>query len=309
MRKFIVSDLHGNGEVYDSIMAYLDNISVIDDVELYINGDLFDRGIDSFRMLEDVVNRIVNGDRFSIHYLAGNHELMMYQALLNLKKSEWISPWCDWLNNGGWFIECELFDRNDRYEKCLEFRDFLGKLRLYHVFSETVNNNPILLVHAQPPKNIVVPCNKKICDNDKDVFKMVWTRKDEYDGFLASVFVRHNNMGKKGYLTISGHTPVDDEKGFEYNPSENYFNIDGGCAGYAIGRFEYEHVPLVEIGDGFLTFLIFNHNNEIVDGYFFDGKLEKMNDSELEKRRLFLNSSLNGNGEENKKIIKECIAR
>ena len=32
MRKFIVSDLHGNGEVYDSILAYLENISLIDDV-------------------------------------------------------------------------------------------------------------------------------------------------------------------------------------------------------------------------------------------------------------------------------------
>ena len=54
MRKFIVSDLHGNGEVYDSIISYLENISLIDKVELYINGDLIDRGIDSMRMLEDV---------------------------------------------------------------------------------------------------------------------------------------------------------------------------------------------------------------------------------------------------------------
>ena len=34
MRKFIISDLHGNGEVYDSIMAYLDNISLKEKVEL-----------------------------------------------------------------------------------------------------------------------------------------------------------------------------------------------------------------------------------------------------------------------------------
>ena len=54
MRKFIVSDLHGNGEVYDSIMAYLENISLSEEVELYINGDLIDRGLDSYRMLEDV---------------------------------------------------------------------------------------------------------------------------------------------------------------------------------------------------------------------------------------------------------------
>ena len=57
MRKFIVSDLHGNGEVYDSIMAYLENISLIEDVELYINGDLIDRGLDSFRMFEDIIEK------------------------------------------------------------------------------------------------------------------------------------------------------------------------------------------------------------------------------------------------------------
>jgi hypothetical protein len=32
MRQFIVSDLHGCGEVYDSIMGYLDNLSLIDEV-------------------------------------------------------------------------------------------------------------------------------------------------------------------------------------------------------------------------------------------------------------------------------------
>ena len=58
MRQFIVSDLHGNGEVYDSIMSYLENISINDVVHLYINGDLIDRGLDSFRMLEDVIERV-----------------------------------------------------------------------------------------------------------------------------------------------------------------------------------------------------------------------------------------------------------
>ena len=68
MRKFVVSDLHGNGEVYDSIMAYLENISLIDDIELYINGDLIDRGPDSYRMLEDVMDRINNKKGFPIYF-------------------------------------------------------------------------------------------------------------------------------------------------------------------------------------------------------------------------------------------------
>ena len=42
MRKFIISDLHGNGEVYDSIIGYLENISLINvtsDSELLLLSD------------------------------------------------------------------------------------------------------------------------------------------------------------------------------------------------------------------------------------------------------------------------------
>ena len=58
MRKFIISDIDGDGVIYDSIMGYLDNISLMDDVELYINGDLMDRGYDGWRVLNDVIERI-----------------------------------------------------------------------------------------------------------------------------------------------------------------------------------------------------------------------------------------------------------
>ncbi len=44
MRKFIVSDIHGFGNFYYSIMNYLDKLSEHEEIELYINGDLIDRG-------------------------------------------------------------------------------------------------------------------------------------------------------------------------------------------------------------------------------------------------------------------------
>jgi UDP-2,3-diacylglucosamine pyrophosphatase LpxH len=81
VRKFIISDLHGNGEVYDSIMAYLDNISLKEKVELFINGDLIDYGFQSFDMIMDVMDRMKGKGNVQIHYLGGNHELMMHQAL------------------------------------------------------------------------------------------------------------------------------------------------------------------------------------------------------------------------------------
>ena len=81
MRKFIISDIHGNGNLYYSVMSYLENISKGEDVILYINGDLIDRGIESGEILLDVFERIKeNNPHFKIIYLAGNHELMMYEV-------------------------------------------------------------------------------------------------------------------------------------------------------------------------------------------------------------------------------------
>ena len=86
MRNFIVSDLHGNGYVYDSIINFLENERQYgcDDITLYFNGDLIDRGINSGSMLVDVFKRINDKELFNIEYLAGNHEAMMYKTYLNI---------------------------------------------------------------------------------------------------------------------------------------------------------------------------------------------------------------------------------
>ena len=55
MRKYIISDIHGNGNLYYSVMSYIENISKIDDVVLYINGDLIDRGPNSSEILLDLI--------------------------------------------------------------------------------------------------------------------------------------------------------------------------------------------------------------------------------------------------------------
>ena len=213
MRKFIISDLHGNGDIYDSIMAYLENISMSEKVELYINGDLIDRGLDSYRMLEDVIDRINNNDSIKIYYLGGNHELMMYNALKKKKIGIPLTFLNDWIYNGGGIIENKIDSIDNSKEKIKEYIDFLGNLKIYNLFDESINNNPILLVHAQAPKNILEKCNMKIGDNTRDVYKAVWTRdRDEYH-------IPHK-LGKKGFLTIIGHTSVLDDDGFDYNKKE-----------------------------------------------------------------------------------------
>ncbi len=309
MRKFIVSDLHGSGEVYDSIMGYLENISLIDEVHLYINGDLIDRGIDSYRMLEDVMDRVHGKGNIHVHYLAGNHELMMYQALLKRKPGKAFHRWSDWMMNGGWVIEGELDALEDGEKRCEELKQFLGKLNIYQKFSEIIDGNQLLLVHAQAPKEVFDECHMKLSDNDKRVETAVWTREEVRDSFFFYVgeVIGYNRIGKEGFLTIIGHTPVRKNPGFKYKEKNHYINIDGGCAAFATGHFEYNHVPFVEVFDDHLDIIIFNHNNEIIDGYQYDGQFEKMDDDELEKKRLFLDHTYDNCEDKAKQLIKELV--
>lgn len=298
MRKFIVSDLHGNGEVYNSIMGYLENISLTEEVELFINGDLIDKGIDSFDMLIDVYERINGKGNIKINYLGGNHELMMWQALKEREPGKNPRRWCNWLCNGGWIIEGEL----DLHEEKLtnDLCKFLGKLKIYHKFEEKVQRNNILLVHAQAPKNIKDICDLKISDNNNVVEKAVWNRRE----LLGEKRVF---LGKENYLTIIGHTPVSDSRGFTYDRIDNCFNIDGGCACYSSGSFNYDKVPLVEVLDGYIKIIVFNHNNEITDSYIFDGELYKMTNKEVEKERIFIDHSNDNCMEKQKTLIKQIL--
>ena len=64
MLKFIISDIHGFGNVYYAMMKYLDNLSKDEEIELYINGDLIDRGLESAEILLDLIRRIKENKRY-----------------------------------------------------------------------------------------------------------------------------------------------------------------------------------------------------------------------------------------------------
>ena len=305
MRKFIISDIHGNGDIYDSIMGYLDNISESEEVHLFINGDLIDRGFDSFRVLMDVNDRINGKGNVHIHYLGGNHEWMMYDALMKKKPGRCVDPWSEWVCNGGYFVEGELDCREDGEELCDYFRDFMGKLKIYHVFDETVEDKPMILVHTQAPWEVLEGKELRIKDNNLSVLKALWMSKDGRNSSLFGIgrIPDHNRVGLENHFTIIGHTPVAHENGFKINEKESYINIDGGCACYAVGMFTYDHIPLLEIENGGFRILVFNHNNEIEKGFVYHGELVRMSNEELEEKRKYINHSFDGQRESYQKII------
>ena len=290
MRKFVVSDLHGNGNVYNSIMSFLENIEKQADEEiiLYLNGDLIDRGPSSAEMLIDVWDRIVNKKGFKIVYLAGNHELMMYQAAMKMDERYVWPTYSNWfLGNGGAVTGYGLEDKLSLEEE-QEIIKFVANLNVYEKLEDLLDDRRIVLVHAQCPMNVKDKCDLKVKDDDK-VESILWTRKCDP---LVPFFCR---IGNPKYFSIVGHTPVDNEVGYEFYWNENYLNIDGGCAPYFCGCKIYDHVPLVEIDskNNRLIILTFNNNNEIIAGnYFGEGKSTPISLEELNKYRSYLNKDV-----------------
>lgn len=285
MRKFVISDIHGNGNLYYSIISYIENVSHDDEVILFINGDLIDRGIESGEILLDVIDRINNDNSFKIVYLGGNHELMMYQIYQMRFKSMYVPYYNDWYNNGGWVTD-DYLEELDK-DKIMDAVKFVGNLDLYYKFVEKIDGKNIVLGHATLPSVVMDKCNLKIRDDNNIVDYVVWTRKND-------LFIPFRcKIGNKDYFSTVGHTPNNNKYGYYYDKKENYLNIDGGSAYYVSGNFSYDHYPLVEIRDDYFRILTFNNNNEIIYGnYFCDYKSIPFGVEELNKERSFLNKNL-----------------
>ncbi len=263
MRKFIVSDLHGDGFMYDMIMKYLDHIGEKEEVTLYINGDLIDRGYGCFRMLIDVMERKYHKKgNINVEYLAGNHELLLYQAHLRRNKDGSFPKFSDWYLNGGKKLGIVIEQLSSDEQS--QIITFISNLKIYNKFPEKIQGRNVLLVHAAAPKIVKDKCDLTIQDNNKEVFKALWTRKDDRKVFPPRI-------GNNDYFTIIGHTPIRDDCGFYFDKKENYLNIDGGCSGYLLNKKNYDHVPLVEVLNDSLKISVFKHDGTIYNVYDFDG--------------------------------------
>ncbi len=281
MRKFIMSDIHGFGNVYYAMMGYIDKIREKEDVELYINGDLFDRGYESCEILLDIKKRM-EVDKQKIIYLGGNHELMMYQFYKDYQKG-FYTYFNDWYANGG-YVTDEVLREKLSDSEIDSVVSFISNLKIYHKFEEKIEGKNILLVHAAAPLIVDDECTLNIKDDDK-IFYNVWAREDAFLPFKY-------NIGHQDYFTIIGHTPVNTRYGYEFNKQERILNIDGGCACHVSGHFEYSHFPLVEVCDQYLKILTFTPNNQILFGTYFIRQSIPYTDYELDEDRKLLNRRL-----------------
>lgn len=95
MSRYVMSDIHG---CYSEFMEMLNKINFSDDDELYILGDIFDRGPQPLKVFDYIL------ERKNIVMLKGNHEKMFQDAIEN-------KDYILWYFNGGYVTHSQLHER------------------------------------------------------------------------------------------------------------------------------------------------------------------------------------------------------
>lgn len=203
MAVYVMSDVHGQ---YNWFLKMLEKIHFFQDDELYIIGDIMDRGPKNLEMF-DIVKNTPN-----IHLVMGNHEEM---ALEYYKNKDPLDRRL-WFNNGGEKTFSQFFE-NEKSET--EIIDFLSNLPYQKEIE--VNGINYVLTHSDP-----------FADYEDG---MIWSRLCIFDDYSAVV--------KPNTIYLTGHTPIPSiygnkaEEKIYKSKDENVWFIDYGCA-YASLSFD-----------------------------------------------------------------------
>ncbi|MFA4852252.1 MAG: metallophosphoesterase family protein, partial [Bacteroidales bacterium] len=130
--KYAISDIHG---MFDKFLLLLEKINFSDNDELYIIGDVIDRGDKPIETLEYIMNKP------NMHLLMGNHEYWMlccYDAYLQRKiyPYELIEAKQVWMQNGG-NVTLKQFQKLPR-EKQISIIKFLRKCPYYLIIDKFI---------------------------------------------------------------------------------------------------------------------------------------------------------------------------
>ena len=170
-----MSDIHG---MYNKYIKMLQVINFTKEDELYILGDIFDRG----KQPIDILKHIIAYD--NIHLIRGNHE-EMFLEYYNYGEYYWISE------NGGdtTLNQIQDYQMKSNINYLDAVAQYVSRLPLYKIVH--VNNVKYFLVHAEVDTEI----DKEISYQSKD--KLLWGREEV-----------HTDKQFEDYVVIHGHTPV-----------------------------------------------------------------------------------------------------
>ena len=214
--RYVISDIHG---CYDEYMELLKKINLKDSDELYVIGDVVDRGPEPMKVLQDMMMRV------NVFPIIGNHDVV---ALIMLKKlsveiteenveshlsDQDIEEYMQWLKEGA-STTVEGFRALDEDERT-DIIEYLEEFSTCHEL--TVDGKRFILVHGgmnnfEEEKDL----------EDYSLYDLVFSRMDYSKRYFAD---------ENTYI-ITGHTPTpfirEDKKPLVYEEN-GHIAIDCGC--------------------------------------------------------------------------------
>jgi serine/threonine protein phosphatase 1 len=216
-----MSDIHGQDRAFFDILK---KINFSDNDDLYILGDIIDRGSGSIKILEYVFSKK------NIHFCMGNHEKMMLEFYLECdkdfenKKDKYTRYMRDiysvWMRNGGMITLDLMMDLTKKDEnKVSKIMKKIEELPYY--FKAEVNGQKFLLCHARPIfyEGYSFDDNLKMLCASQEI---LWERD------FTPFHVPDN------YIVIHGHSPVQNflcSNSITRYSYDEVIDIDCGCAG------------------------------------------------------------------------------
>lgn len=233
---YVCSDIHGH---YDYFTEILNIIGFGANDIMYVVGDVIDKGPDSIRLLQFIM------EQPNIRMMIGNHEHMMLGAeLLNSEKQ-----FSRWMYNSGANTKDQLDEMPEEERKSLLQKLYESPVIIPRV---EVGGRNYYLVHAC---HALTPVHEEVryCDlEEEDAEEIVWSREyQEPDKKVQGKRFRELYAAHPNTTMIIGHTPVfkcsygviskDWRPRISRSCSGHLINLDCGCArGLPLGCLRLE---------------------------------------------------------------------
>lgn len=213
--RYIISDIHG---CYKEYKELLKKISFSQEDELFILGDVVDRGPEPVKVLQDMMGRM------NVQFLLGNHDFMFYSMMKKFAVEiteetcdDYFSPddmlaYNSWLQDGG-YPTAEAFRRLSSEEK-EDVLDYISEAMIYEILEQ--NGKEYILVHAGLGNFSI----------EKDL------EDYELDELLESRMDYSKSCFTDDRILVTGHTPTLSIHGWEKPEvfiGNNHIALDCGC--------------------------------------------------------------------------------
>jgi serine/threonine protein phosphatase 1 len=194
-RRIAIGDIHGCELTLRKLL--FDNLAIDKDDEIYLLGDLIDRGPRIREVIDDILQLRKYG--YNLKAIKGNHEWLLIKSLKDN------SVYDLWMLNKG-MTTLRSFDINDAAHLPDEYLIFFKKMPSF------VELEDFILIHGGLNFEKKKPLKHKK--------SMVWIRNDK---------IRNKDMEEiGGKRLIVGHTPTPLKQILKLNKT-NRILIDGGC--------------------------------------------------------------------------------